>query len=245
MQVARNHGVRAGLPARGDRPACATDASARTSSRSRRWDSRSARRPGRRSRAWAARSPGCRRPSAAPARAAEARPSARRLRAPPRDRGRARRAATRACPPARRAPPRRARLAGRGDPLVEPVDRVLDPLEPLRHRPQPAGEALDVGSRRDAERAHRGLLRLDRLLARLECAARARSSRPGSRRAPRRACRGPPRPAGRGAPSGLRRSVPPRRGTVPDPPRKRRISTLGLVFRRRLGASAATVQVAS
>ena len=46
--------------------------------------------------------------------------------------------------------------------------RVLDALEALRDRAQPAGDALDVGRRGDAERAHRGLLGLDGLLAGLE-----------------------------------------------------------------------------
>ena len=60
-------------------------------------------------------------------------------------------------------------LPARGrDPVVEPVERVLDPLEALRDRPQPPGEPLDVGRRRDPEGAHRGLLGLDGLLARLE-----------------------------------------------------------------------------
>ena len=56
----------------------------------------------------------------------------------------------------------------RREPLLEPVERVLDPLEPLRHRAQPPREPLDVGRRRDVERPHRDLLRLDRLLASLE-----------------------------------------------------------------------------
>ena len=38
--------------------------------------------------------------------------------------------------------------AATGHALVEAVDRVLDPLEALRHRPEPASDALDVGGRR-------------------------------------------------------------------------------------------------
>ena len=57
------------------------------------------------------------------------------------------------------------RALERLEPLVEPVDAVLDPLEPLRDRPQAPGQALDVGGGRDVERAHRGLLRLDGALA--------------------------------------------------------------------------------
>jgi hypothetical protein len=44
----------------------------------------------------------------------------------------------------------------------------VTPLEPLRDRAQPAGEPLDVGRGGDPERAHGRLLRLERLLARLE-----------------------------------------------------------------------------
>ena len=54
---------------------------------------------------------------------------------------------------------------------VEPVHGVLDSLEPLRDRAQAPGEPLDVGGRRDSQGAHRHLLRLHRLLARLEGAA--------------------------------------------------------------------------
>ena len=61
-----------------------------------------------------------------------------------------------------------ARWAMLGQPLVEPVDRLLDALHPLGHRAQPARQPLDVGRRRDVERAHRGLLRLHGALARLE-----------------------------------------------------------------------------
>src|SRR4051812_48249242 len=68
-----------------------------------------------------------------------------------------------------------ARVLGRGEPvahlrkpLVEPVDGVLDALEPLRDGPQAPSQALDVGRRRDPERAHRRLLGLRGLLARLE-----------------------------------------------------------------------------
>ena len=63
---------------------------------------------------------------------------------------------------------RRGRPVAPATPLLDAVERVLDPLEALGDRAQPAGEALDVGRRRDVERPHRGLLRLDRLLARLE-----------------------------------------------------------------------------
>ncbi len=54
------------------------------------------------------------------------------------------------------------------EPLVEPVDRVLDSLEPLRDGAQAARQTLDVGGRRDPQSAHRGLLGLQSLLARLE-----------------------------------------------------------------------------
>src|SRR5215210_2605072 len=64
------------------------------------------------------------------------------------------------------------RVAGGGGhgpkPRLEPVDGVLDALEPLGDRAQPAGNTLDVGCRRDVERPHRGLLGLHGLLARLE-----------------------------------------------------------------------------
>jgi hypothetical protein len=53
-----------------------------------------------------------------------------------------------------------------GEPLVEAVDAVLDALEALRDRAQPAREALDVGRGRDVQRAHGGFLRLRGLLAR-------------------------------------------------------------------------------
>ena len=52
--------------------------------------------------------------------------------------------------------------ARRREPLLEPVDRVLDALEPLRERAQAAGDALDVGRRGQVEGAHRGLLGLRR-----------------------------------------------------------------------------------
>ena len=63
---------------------------------------------------------------------------------------------------------RRARPAEASLPLVEPVDGVLDALQPLGDRADPAGQALDVGRRRDVQRAEGGLLGLGRLLARLE-----------------------------------------------------------------------------
>src|SRR5439155_26543926 len=44
------------------------------------------------------------------------------------------------------------------EPGVHPVVGVLDPLEPLRDRPQAAGEALDVGGGWNPEGAHRRLL---------------------------------------------------------------------------------------
>ena len=63
----------------------------------------------------------------------------------------------------------RRRRRGRGaGPVLEPVERVLDALEALGDRPQPAGQALDVGRRRDVQRAHRRLLGLDGLVPRLE-----------------------------------------------------------------------------
>lgn len=55
--------------------------------------------------------------------------------------------------------------AGVREPLVEPVDAVLDRFEALRDRAQPAGQALDVGSGRDVQRAHRSLLCLYGALA--------------------------------------------------------------------------------
>src|SRR3979490_835415 len=62
----------------------------------------------------------------------------------------------------------RAGAAGASQALVEPVEAVLDALEALRDRPHPAGEALDVGGRRDAQRPHRHPLGLGRLLLRVE-----------------------------------------------------------------------------
>ena len=69
--------------------------------------------------------------------------------------------------------PRRSSIAvaGRGRSsraAVEPVDAVLDALEPLGDGAQPARQALDVGRGRDVQRAQRGLLRLAGALARLE-----------------------------------------------------------------------------
>ena len=57
------------------------------------------------------------------------------------------------------------RLVERLEALVEAIDAVLDALEPLRDRPQPPGQALDVGRGRDVQRAHRRLLRLHGPLA--------------------------------------------------------------------------------
>ena len=59
-------------------------------------------------------------------------------------------------------------LGGAVDVLVEAVDPVLDALEALGDRPHAPGEALDVGGRGDVQRAHRDLLGLGGLLARLE-----------------------------------------------------------------------------
>ena len=53
-------------------------------------------------------------------------------------------------------------------PVLEPVEGVLDALEALGDRAQPPRQPLDVGGRRDVQRAHRRLLRLHGLLAGLE-----------------------------------------------------------------------------
>ena len=55
-----------------------------------------------------------------------------------------------------------------GEHAIEAVNPVLDPLQPLRDRAQPARQPFDVGGGGDVERAHRQLLRLGRLLARIE-----------------------------------------------------------------------------
>ena len=68
-------------------------------------------------------------------------------------------------------PGRRGRL---GETLVEPVHAVLDSLQALGHRPQPAGEALEVGRRGKVEGAHGDLLGLRGLLTSIESAARSR-----------------------------------------------------------------------
>ena len=63
---------------------------------------------------------------------------------------------------------RRRRGGHGGGPVLDPVESVLDALEPLRDRAQPARQSLDVRGRRDVQRAHGRLLRLDGLLPRLE-----------------------------------------------------------------------------
>ena len=52
--------------------------------------------------------------------------------------------------------------------VLEPVQRVLDALQPLGHRPQPAGQPLDVRSGRQVQRTHRRFLGQHGLLTRLE-----------------------------------------------------------------------------
>ena len=67
---------------------------------------------------------------------------------------------------------RQARLhAARRERAVEPVDAVLDALQAVRDRAQPPGQPFDVGGRGDVQRAHRHLLGLGGLLARVERAA--------------------------------------------------------------------------
>ena len=62
-----------------------------------------------------------------------------------------------------------ARLRGeRLKALLDAIERVLDRLEPLADRAHAPRQALDVGRRRDVERAHRHVLGLDGLLARVE-----------------------------------------------------------------------------
>ena len=51
---------------------------------------------------------------------------------------------------------------------VDPIDAVLQTLHAMRHRPQPARQALDVAGGGDVQRPHRHLLGLGRLLASLE-----------------------------------------------------------------------------
>ena len=69
-----------------------------------------------------------------------------------------------------RVPRRRPRklLAQPVDAVLEPVERLLDALQPRADRAQPARQPVDVGRRRQVERAHRRLLRVDGLLARGE-----------------------------------------------------------------------------
>src|SRR6185437_8691488 len=59
-------------------------------------------------------------------------------------------------------------LVERAQPLLEPVDRVLDPLETLGHRAKPPRDPLHIGGGGDAERPHGGLLGVGRLLARIQ-----------------------------------------------------------------------------
>ena len=61
-----------------------------------------------------------------------------------------------------------AGAADRADPLVDAVERVLDALEPLGDGAHTARQPLEVAGGRKVERAHRDLLRLRRLLARVE-----------------------------------------------------------------------------
>ena len=108
-------------------------------------------------------------------------------------------------------------LGRRAGLVLEPVERVLDALEPLGDRAQPARQALDVGGGRDVERAHRRLLRLDRLLARLESAGdRAVDHRVGDQLLGDLA-RGPPRPGGRGGPRRCGRAPRSSRGHLSAP----------------------------
>ena len=83
---------------------------------------------------------------------------------------RPRRSASPATPRSRPGAPRCSPVGG-PDPreaLVELVDAVLDALQPLRQRPHAPGQALQVGRGRQVQRAHRGLLGLHGLLARVE-----------------------------------------------------------------------------
>ena len=91
----------------------------------------------------------------------------------------ARRSAASSAPPAApRSRPGAPRPALRDERPVEAVHAVLDALEPVRDRAQPPREPFDVGGRRDVQRAHRDLLRLRGLLARVERAPdRAREQR--------------------------------------------------------------------
>ncbi len=61
---------------------------------------------------------------------------------------------------------RRFRAGGQlVDAVLQAVERLLDALQPRAHGAQPARQPVDVGGRRQVERAHRRLLRVDRLLA--------------------------------------------------------------------------------
>ena len=56
----------------------------------------------------------------------------------------------------------------RTDPLLHPVEQVLDRLEPLRQRAEPSRDPFHVRRGGNAERTHRGLLRVGGLLTSLE-----------------------------------------------------------------------------
>ena len=72
----------------------------------------------------------------------------------------------------------RRRRAAALEPLVEPVEPVLDPLQALRDAAHPAGEPLEVAGRGQVEGPHRHLLGAHRALARLE-RARQRAATTG------------------------------------------------------------------
>ena len=64
---------------------------------------------------------------------------------------------------------RRTQLGGEPvDAVLEPVERLLDALQPGADGAQPPRQPVDVGRRRQVQRAHRRLLRVDGLLARGE-----------------------------------------------------------------------------